>query len=79
MKRKKIAIRKKKIVVTLPLEESAPQELYRFGVNVELEAGEHHLGVGIWDEIATSGSFLSLHVVAEVSADEDETSSPSAG
>ncbi len=71
-KRKKIAIRKKQIVVSLPLEESDdPEDFYRFGVTVELEPGEHHLGVGIWDRIAIGGSFLSLRVVAEAPSVDD--------
>lgn len=64
-KGKKTVIRRKQIDVLLAPEdgeESGASEVYRFGINVELAPGEHQLGVGIWDEIASQGSFLSLVV-----------------
>ena len=61
-KGKKTVIRKKQIDVLLEEADDGATDVYRFGVNVDLAPGEYRLGVGIWDEIAGQGSFLSLLV-----------------
>lgn len=60
---KKTAVRKQQVTILLPLAE-ATEEVYRFGVNVELSPGEHSLGVGLWDDLAAAGSFLAVRVEA---------------
>lgn len=58
-----IAIRRKEIPVSLPLDATPGDgDLYRFGVNVELVPGTYRLGVGIWDDFAAAGSFLNVSV-----------------
>lgn len=66
-KNDKIAIRRQDIPVSLPLAATpGDDDLYRFGVNVELVPGTYRLGVGIWDELAAAGSFLNVPVEARL-------------
>lgn len=69
-KGKETEIRKKDIDVHLPLESTGDAaEVYRFGVVVELAPGEYNLGIGIWDEVGATGSFLSLQVEARAESE----------
>ncbi len=61
---KRTVLRKKDILVSIPLAGEKPGGSYRFGVNLELAPGEYDLGVAIWDEVAAVGSFLSVQVEA---------------
>lgn len=60
---KRTVVRKMPIAVSLPPAADA-SGVHRFGIQVDLPAGEHRLGLGIWDEIAATGSFLGLDVSA---------------
>ncbi|HEX9735550.1 MAG TPA: VWA domain-containing protein [Thermoanaerobaculia bacterium] len=68
-KNDEIAIRRKDIPVSLALGATpAEDDVWRFGVNVELMPGTYQLGVGIWDEVGAAGSFLNVPVEAALAS-----------
>lgn len=54
-------VRKKEIDLSLPVAANL-DGAYSFGVNVELEPGEHRLGVSLWDDLSGTGSVLALPI-----------------
>lgn len=62
-KGKGTAVRKMPVAVSLPPGADA-SGIHRIGIQVDLPAGEHRVGLGIWDELAATGSFLGLNVSA---------------
>lgn len=61
VKGKQTAVRKMSIPVSLPAAADVSGS-HRFGIRVDLASGEHRLGLGVWDDVAATGSFLGLDV-----------------
>lgn len=57
-------VRKMRLEVKAPLAGDEAPEEYRFGVRLELPAGEHEIGIGLWDDVAETVSFLRVDVAA---------------
>ena len=68
-------IRKKDVPITVP-EGETPEGLYRVGIEIELEPGSYRLGLGLWDELAAEGSFLTVPVEVEAAPRETAEATP---